>query len=254
MEKRIFSLKNYMTNCYHISIINLLKKRLVCSSLKILLILIFCFNSITFAQTASPPPDTAQPEIKKISKNEYAIGAVRLNKQTRELRMPGVVNMDSGIVELLACVKGGKVHESVLVIDIIPHHLQVALLLLGLEYHGDLEYQGDPRQPKGDSVEVWVEWKSKGKVVRKRGEDLIYDIPKKRSMPHTPWVFTGSRVINGVFQADVQKSIITTYHDPYTIIDNPLPEGGDDTVYEVNESIVPPRGTKVVLIIKPYRL
>jgi hypothetical protein len=50
--------------------------------------------------------------------------------------------------------------------------------------------------------------------------------------------------------ADMEGSIITTFHDPYTIIDNPLPGGGNDELYVVNETLVPPKETEIQLIIK----
>ena len=50
-----------------------------------------------------------------------------------------------------------------------------------------------------------------------------------------------------MFMASIGQSYITTYHDPDTIIDNPLSTGGDDTLYEVNKDIVPPVGTPVIV-------
>jgi hypothetical protein len=148
------------------------------------------------------------------------------------------------------------VHESVLVLDIVPYHLQVALLLLGLEPGGGLEYQGDPRTPTGDPVEVWVAWDRSDSTngpsvaVRHRAEDLIYNIAAKKPMQRTHWVFVGSEIVNGRFMAQIEQSLITTYHDPFTILDNPLPTGGDDTLYVVNEQVVPERGTPVRVTIK----
>jgi hypothetical protein len=69
-------------------------------------------------------------------------------------------------------------------------------------------------------------------------------------MVHTHWIFSGSRVINGTYMADMEGSIITTYHDPFTILDNPLPGGGNDELYVVNHDLVPPKGTQIELIIK----
>ncbi len=192
-----------------------------------------------------------KPQVRKLADGVYRVGTVTLNREKREIYIDGEVNMQSGMIELLACAWGGKQHESVLVLDVVPHHLQVALLLLGLEPGGHkLEYQGDPRTPEGDSLEVWVEWEQNGTVKRVRGEDLVYNIPQKRSMKHTPWVFAGSVIYDGRFMADEDRSIITTFHDPLTIIDNPLSTGGDDTIYRVNEKMVPKVGTPVKLILK----
>ena len=161
--------------------------------------------------------------------------------------------MSYGLIELLACTRIGKLHESALVMDVQPIHLQTALILLGLGCEGGLRYQGDPRTPKGDRVRIWVEWDTDaGQPKRHRAEDLVFNRVAQRAMKHTDWVFSGSRVNkNGVFMAQAVGTLITTFHDPDAIIDNPLPEGADDTVYIVNTQIAPPKGTAIRMIITP---
>ncbi len=70
-------------------------------------------------------------------------------------------------------------------------------------------------------------------------------------MKHIDWIFTGSRTANGIFTAQAVGTLITTFHDPDAIIDNPLPEGADDMVYIVNAQVVPPKGTAIRMIITP---
>ena len=199
---------------------------------------------------AQEPDSSATPPIVKLSSTTYKIGNILLNIEDRVVHFPGQVNMNEGIVELLACAPGGKTHESVLVVNIIPYHLQVALLLLGLNYGDNIEYQGDPNTPLGDSVEVWIEWQGINQEFRVRGEDLIFNLASKKTMTHTHWIFSGSRIINGTFMADREGSIITTYHDPHTILDNPLPGGGNDELYVVNSKLVPSKGTPVEVFVK----
>lgn len=201
--------------------------------------------------------DPAQkPVVQKLSDDVYQVGTAKLDKNKREIYLPGRVNMQKGLIELFACGPRGKLHESVLVLDVVPYHLQVALLLLGLEPGGGLEYQGDPRTPTGDPVHVWVEWDRPDSVAlsptveRHRAEELIYNLATKKPMKRTHWVFVGSKIVSGRFMAQIEQSLITTYHDPFTILDNPLPAGGDDTLYVVNEQVVPEPGTPVRVILK----
>jgi hypothetical protein len=70
-------------------------------------------------------------------------------------------------------------------------------------------------------------------------------------MEHTDWVFSGSRARNGVFMAQSTGTLIVTYHDPDAILDNPLPDGADDTVYIVNGQVVPPKGTEIKMTLMP---
>jgi len=193
-------------------------------------------------------------DIVRLSDTEYRVGTALLDMNNMSLTVPGKVNMTRGQVELLACGPRGKLHESVLVLDIEPEHLQVALLMLGLEPGGGLSFQGDPRTPVGDSLFVYISWNNgDGNHKKVRGEELIYNIKTHETMTPTPWVFSGSRFIGGKFMAALEQSYITTYHDPNTIIDNPLSTGADDTLYEANSTLVPPVGTPVTVEMVKFR-
>ncbi len=190
--------------------------------------------------------------IEKIGENTYRIGNLILNSNERTVTLNGMFNMEKGVIELLACATGGKLHESVIVLDVIPYHLQVSMILLGLTYKGGVEYQGDTRTPEGDSVEIFVSWMHEDKDKTVRAEDIIWDVKQSASMEHTPWVFVGSKMVEGRFMADQEKSLITTFHDPFTIFDNPLQGGSNDEIYTVNEKLVPKKGTPVKVIIKAF--
>ena len=74
-------------------------------------------------------------------------------------------------------------------------------------------------------------------------------MPANKPMPAHAWVFTGSRILAGGFEADLQKSLVAVWHDPAAIVDNPLP-GGANNAYVVNARRVPRRGTPIELIFK----
>ena len=99
-------------------------------------------------------------------------------------------------------------------------------------------------------MNIWVQWKEDEKTKRVRAEQMIFDSKREKPMQETDWIFTGSLIHEGRFLAEIEESLIATYHDPAAIINNPLPEGGDDTVYDVNPKVVPKRGTSVVVTIK----
>lgn len=209
-------------------------------------------NNVAYGQINVGGESTpAIPAMVKVGDGLYKLGNVDLDLNKKIVTMYGKVNMSYGLIELLACTKIGKMHESALVMDVQPIHLQTALILLGLEYGGGLRYQGDPLTPKGDRVRIWVEWDADNQIKRHRAEELVFNRVKQSHMAHTDWVFTGSRMHNGVFMSQAVGTLITTFRDPDAIIDNPLPEGADDTVYIVNSQIAPPKGTDIRMIITP---
>ncbi len=129
-------------------------------------------------------------------------------------------------------------------------HLQVALLLLGLEPKNVLKTQGDKNTPQGAPVQLWVRWKdAQGNAKEARAEDLVAELPSGKPMPPHDWVFTGSRIIAQGFEADLQKSLVAVWHDPAAILDNPLP-GGASNAYIVNTKRAPKRGTAIEFVIK----
>jgi len=209
-------------------------------------------NNIAYGQINVGGESTPTiPAMTKVGDGLYNLGNVKLDLNKKTITMNGKVNMSYGLIELLACTRIGKMHESALVIDVQPIHLQTALILLGLEFGGGIRYQGDPLTPKGDRVQIWVEWDADNETQRHRAEDLIFNRSKQSQMEHVGWVFTGSRMSNGAFMAQAVGTLITTFRDPDAIIDNPLPDGADDTAYIVNSQVTPPKGTNIRMIITP---
>lgn len=224
---------------------------------KMLCLALICLGSLLASTAYTEPPTIKDPldkksDIQQIGPDEYKIGSVILNKNRREIHISGSINMQSGLVEYLACHKEvGKLHESVLKIDAKPSDIQVALLLLGFKNKNNLKFQGDSTIPEGDPLDIFVEWESEDKSKKRvRAEETLYDQQKKKTMERTCWVFTGSQIVDGQFMADIDGSIIATFRDPLAIINNPLPTGADDTVYVSNEKLLPPEDTRVNLIIK----
>lgn len=196
---------------------------------------------------SSPAPAAAEPTLQKLEDGRYRIGTAILDKAAGTITVPGKVNMQEGLIEVFACTSRGKLHEAALELDVEPIHLQTALLALGLEYGRALSEQGEARRPEGDPVEVWIAWGQAASAQKWRAEDLVWDTQQGKPMRHVEWVFAGSQIINGTFMAGVEGQIITTYHDPFTILDNPLEAGADDTVYEAYKDRLPPPGTPVMV-------
>jgi hypothetical protein len=195
------------------------------------------------------------PVIHKIKDGILAVDNILVNKEAGAVTIKGEVNMWEGLVEYLACGKQGKLHESVLMLDVEPYYLQIALLLLNLEPGKKaISHQGADEVPDGDPVELWVSWKgADGKMVKYHAEELIFDKTKQTPMPSPNWVFTGSQVLQGRFMAQVEKSIVATYHDPFALIDHQLSTGRDDTIYTANSKILPPVGTSVSFTIQALK-
>jgi len=195
-------------------------------------------------------PQQQKPVIQRIADNTYRIGEISVDMKARTVTFPAQVNLARGVLEVLICTEYGKTHESLLSTKVDPLHLNIALLLLGLEGGHAVRYQGDATKPVGSPVEIWFKLRDGDSEKLLRAEDWVYNTHRNRPMLHTHWVYVGSVLTKDGFMAQREGQIVTTFRDPFTLIDNPLPEGADDTVYVVNTQEVPPVGTPVTVVIK----
>jgi len=199
--------------------------------------------------------------VQKLGPHLYRLGTLTIDSEARTIRCPGHVNMaEGGPIEVLACLPTGKVHESVLTLDVEPLDFQLALLLLGLEPgcnpavrypDGAPELEMEP----GNMVDLCIEWDEAGtngeqRRVRRRAEETLYNLTEDEPLGQTPWVFTGSRWVEGRFGAAVNGSLITTFYDPLAIIELPLEIVNDDTWCAVKEDALPPVGTGIELVVQ----
>lgn len=205
----------------------------------------------------TPLPPDSYPQmpsaIKMLENGNIRLGGVEVDPRARTVRFEGEFNMKEGGLEYAIVAHHGKLHESLLRTAISPYDLQVALVLLGLKSGRPLDYQGDPRAPEGDPVAISVEWSDGGKSNKARIEELVMNMKNKKQMARMNWIYTGSRILEGRLMAQIERSLVAIFHDPAAIIDNPLPEGGDDTMWFVNTEKVPVPGTKASITIETVK-
>lgn len=194
----------------------------------------------------SPPAES-----ERIGEDLYRLGKVKVDLKNKVLTCTGKVNQRTMVIEYLAVVPGGKRHESLLVLNARPLHLQLGLILLGLEPKGGLRYQGDTQVPQGSPVRIFVSWTRGNKTVKVPAESLVWDMLQKKPMDPNAWVFSGSITDENGFAADRTLSLVGTLRDPECVINNGLPHGSDDTAYKPNIRILPPLGTPVTVTMSP---
>lgn len=202
----------------------------------------------------APAPVEKPKQIERITDHLYRLGKVMIDTKARTVTCSGVVNMDRGAIEYLAVAPGGKLHESLLRLDVRPLHLQLALLMVNLEPSNVLRYQGDATTPRGAPVRIRVSWRDdRGTQHDTPAEELTMQMPGEKSSGLHNWVFTGSRILKEIgFEADAEKSLIAVWHDPAAIIDNPVPAGALN-VYAVGPRC-PHTGTRVDVVISAVEI
>jgi hypothetical protein len=177
--------------------------------------------------------------------------------------VPGIVLVTRGLVELFGCGEGGKEHETILRLECDVQSLDLALTSAGLK-RGKIPSKSDLTEAgQGSRVLVLVQWTNdSGQSVTYRSEDLVVSLRRQATMPRVGWTYVGSWVEvpdpaspkgerkHKVLAAANSRSYVTTFRDQTALLDNPLEEATDDTIFAANYMLLPHSGTPVRVIFR----
>ena len=184
-------------------------------------------------------------------------------KRLDGLVVPGVIMVSRGLVELFGCGEGGKEHETIFRLETNIQGLDLALTSARFR-RGKLPTKTDITQAyQGSRVLILVQWVDKdGKLVTHRSEDLIVSMRRNTTMPRVGWTYVGHWMEvadptspkgerkHKVLAATGSRSLVTTFRDRTALLDNPLEEAVDDTLFGANYMVLPKPGTPVRVIFR----
>lgn len=199
------------------------------------------------------PPTTwvaTNVPVQIIAPGVLELGLVRLDKERRSVTIPAFVNLREGVIEYFLVTSEGKTHESVLRTDAEPHHIHVAMVLLGARGARTNELPADPavRLP-GDEITVEIAWKQGTKERRVRAESLVLDRKRNSTMAKGNWTYTGSRIREDGFAAQADGSIVSLITDVDALVNNPRPGREDDDRWLSKATKLPEFNEPVQVII-----
>jgi len=194
--------------------------------------------------------------LRRISPDVFGLGLVRLDTKKRTISFPAKVNMSTGSVEYALVRVTGKVHESVLATETDPIHIQLAGLLVGPAPTTNQWAAAPQAAPdlRGPSVRIWVQWTLEGSEKRVLLEDLVTNTLTKSTMSRGPWVFNGSRTVQGAFLAQRDGSVVAIIADPDAMVNSPRPGRDNDDIWQANGLLLPRAGTPVEITIELAQL
>lgn len=218
-----------------------------------------------------PAPDQpvapVEPVVKELDAERLQIGEVVFNRKTREIRFPATVNMAGDeLLEFALVHQNGKIHESLLVTTISATHLNLAFKLLrypaSIEFHEIPEPDGSlsgtfpevaPEVKAAARLELAIEWEQDGKPRRAKLNDWIAHGSNGQPMPAAdPWVYGGSKIHDGKFQAELTGNLIAIFINDTALINYSGKDNRSDEVWLPFPKRVPPEGTKVTVVIAPH--
>lgn len=205
---------------------------------------------------------------------------VRVDAERRVVEFDGIVPIDAHheetpdvYLEVVACTKGTREHEALVMTEARPSHLHAALLLIGLEPGAPGAPRGRGREaiaPTGDPVEVRIAYVNEaGEEVESDAAAWIRHAETGEAFETRGWVFSGSRIVTHrgreVYDADGTGLVIglamfgnarvsapSMGGATLALSDGFNPEAGvDEPVWIANRDRVPKFGTRVVVRLSP---
>lgn len=190
-------------------------------------------------------------------------------------------------LELFACRRGSKEHESIVVTTAPAYLLHAGLLVLGAEAGSPVQFHPEFRPASGSEIEILVRWREESGELRQcRAQDWVQDISGMYQMyrnivanqfedelhPHDqweawktmsqPWVFAGSLFVRDehsgreIYLADQEGVLICVANFPSALLDVPIESSTVNAalMFRCFTERIPPIGTQVTLILKPAEL
>ncbi len=216
-------------------------------------------------QASAPPIEQSrvqspdQMPIKEVSPGIFELANVRLNQANRSISFPANINMHEGPIEYFLVTSYGKVHESVLKMDVVPFHIHVCAILLGSKGANYDQLNERFSQLKdneivpndelnemladglfGQPVEMEISWEYQGKKQKYSAESLLLSNEDEKEMAPGQWFYTGSRVVNGIFSAGQSGDAVTVIGDYGSMINYIGPGFKNDELWKANIKVLPP--------------
>ena len=183
---------------------------------------------------------------------------VWIDPANKRVVVDGVVCLREGQLEMLACAKGTKEHESILAVDTKAFAVHAGLLAVGAEAGTPVQFQPDYKPATGTEIDIKLIWTDKkGGVHRDRAQDWVRTSGPAKAMEY-PWVFAGSGFWTD--ESTGTKSYLAESGDficvsnfPSAMLDLPV-ESSQATgklLYEAFTDHIPPLGTRVRMVLTP---
>jgi hypothetical protein len=203
------------------------------------------------------PTDTAvPPNLVRLSKTHD----VWLDTKRKAVVIDGVVCLREGQLEMFACPKGTKEHESILALNCLPEEVHAGLLAAGAKTGTPVKFDPKYEPATGDIIEIVVLWRDEaGNKKTAKAQDWVKNAKTEKKMEHD-WVFAGSGFWKDEetgkmhYQAN-GGDFICVSNFPTATLDLPVEssQANASLLFHAFTEHIPPKGTPVRLVLIPRK-
>lgn len=206
-------------------------------------------------QQSAPPPKLPPPaDAKPLTED----GTAWFDRKNNAVVVAGHISLRNGLLEMFACPRNTKEHESIVAVESEALPLHAGLLLAGAEPGGPVAWVPEYKPPRGTKIEVHVQWIDEdGNRQLARAQDWVRDARTKKAMA-LPWVFAGSGFWRNEqtgqqgYLAE-QGDLICVVNFSTAMLDVPveISNANEGLFFEAFTERIPPLGWPVQLVLKP---
>ena len=206
------------------------------------------------AAPAAPAGEKDPPGLTRLSKTRD----IWLDTRRKAVVIDGEVCLREGQLEMFACPKGTKEHESVVSLNCLAEEAHAGLLAAGAKPGTSVKFDPKYAPATGDIVDIYILWTdADGMRHQDRAQDWIKHAKTGKAMEYD-WVFAGS----GFWKDDETGKLhyqanggdfICVSNFPTATLDLPVEssQANSDLLFTAFTEKIPPRGTKVRLVLIP---
>lgn len=236
----------------------------------------------TAPKAKAPAEESAASQTLAEALKKLQLPGVVINPTERCVDVQATICLDEGALELIACTKDTKEHESIIMVEARPVHIHTALLLLGAKNGNpamrrplDKEltrWQDFP--PSGDPVEVFLVWKNeKGETIERPISDFIMrsedsetsaeaptEKKEKEKFPHT-FLFAGSQLGDASetprkYFADLSGNVISisAFGDEVLCLPEVYSQENGSLMWQIDSTHLPKLHSKVTLRLRVKKI
>ena len=202
------------------------------------------------------PGDPAPPELKRLSQT----GEIWLDTKRKAVVIDGQVCLREGNLEMFACPKESKEHESVVSLNCLPQDAHAGLLAAGAKPGKPVRFDPKYEPASGDVIDVFVLWRDEqGKKRQAKAQEWVKNIKTEKALAYD-WVFAGSGFWKDEdtgkehYQAN-GGDFICVSNFPSAMLDLPIESSmaNGELMFHAFTENIPPKGTKVRVVLIPRK-
>jgi len=204
-------------------------------------------------QTSAPRMQPA-PNWLRVTKNHE----VWIDFAQKKVIVGGSICLREGMLEMFACPRGTKEHESVVAVHAPARYVHAALVAVGAQPGPPVRFEPTYQPAQGTEISVEVLWHdTQGQEHRAPAQEWVKHTPTGEALKY-PWVFAGSGFWTDpdgqeqFYYADGGEFICVSNFST-AMLDLPVESSAanDTLLFSAFTERIPPRGTPVQLVLTP---